>query len=375
MTRGWRLVLALLLLLAALASCSTRPNSDPSPSPTRAPVDYGALEQAIEDKITSSSVSLDSVRAVLVSVDGQTRISHYRHGATAEDSTHVWSVTKSVVSTLIGIAIDDGIVSGLDDTLAELLPQHRRAMSAAVAKVTLRELMTMSAGFMRDPPEEPARKLFASGGDLVDYLLRECHTAELQGAFVYSNVSSHLVSAVLAAALQRADGDDPRSVLDYARERLFDPLEINTRPAFTKPVLDDTEEFREARFGWLTDPRGISMGPFGLRLTPPDLVRLGELYLDDGVWHGRQILPAEWVREAMAPSAAEPGYGLMWWLHSWNGHQVYAAQGFEGQMIVVVPDQRSVSTISSANGQEFPMADDALFPLLNEVVIPTIDGT
>lgn len=372
MIRGWRLVLVLLLSLAALASCSTGRDRDPARSPTS--VDYAALEQAIEDEIASSSISLDNVRAVLVSVDGQPKISHYRHGATAEDSTHVWSVTKSVVSTLVGIAIDDGIISGLDDTLGELLPQHRRAMSPAVAKVTLRELMTMSAGFIPDPPEEAARKLFASGGDLVDHLLSDCHSADLQGQFRYSNVSSHLVSAVLAAALQRADGNDPRSVLDYAREKLFDPLEIDSRPAFTKPIFDDTAEFRAARFGWSTDPRGISMGAFGLRLTPPDLVKLGELYLGDGVWRGRQIVPVEWVRQALAPSAVEPQYGLLWWLDTWNGHQVYSARGSEGHLVVVVPDQRLVATISSANGQEYPIDDQALFPLVYQVIMPALEG-
>ncbi len=311
---------------------------------------------------------------MLVTVDGETKISHYRHGFTAEDTTHVWSVTKSVVSTLIGIAIADGILGGLDDPLAELLPQHRRAMTPAVANVTLRQLMTMAAGFVPDPPEESARKLYASGGDLVDFVLRECHSAELQGQFVYSNASSHLVSAVLAAALQRADGDDPRSVLDYAREKLFDPLEINTRPAFTKPIFDDTEEFLQARFGWSTDPRGISMGPFGLRLSPPDLVKLGEVYLNDGVWHGQRIVPAEWVQQVMTPGEADPQYGLMWWLYTWNGHQVYAAQGSDGHLILIVPDQRSVTAISSTNRQEYAIGNDALFPLMNELIIPTLDG-
>ena len=372
MIRGWRLLVVLLLSLAALASCSTGRDRDPARSPTS--VDYAALEQAIEDEITSSSISLDNVRSVLVSVDGQPKISHYRHGATAEETTHVWSVTKSVVSTLIGIAIADGIVSGLDDPLGELLPQHRQAMSPAVAEVTLRQLMTMSAGFIPDAPEEAARKIYTSGADLVEYLLRDCHSADLQGQFRYSNVSSHLVSAVLAVALQRADGDDPRSVLDYARERLFDPLEINSRPAYTEATFDDTEEFLRARFAWWTDPQGISMGPFGLRLSPTDQVKLGQLYLDDGVWRGRQIVPAEWVRQAVTPSAVEPQYGLLWWLNTWNGHSVYSARGSEGHLIVVVPDQRLVATISSANGQEYPIDDHALFPLVYEVIMPALEA-
>ena len=91
--------------------------------------------------------TLDNVRAVLVSVDGETRIAHYRHGFTEGDHGHVFSVTKSVVRILIGIAIADGLIAGVDQPLAELLPGHRGAMSAETAEVTLRHLMTMSGGF------------------------------------------------------------------------------------------------------------------------------------------------------------------------------------------------------------------------------------
>jgi CubicO group peptidase (beta-lactamase class C family) len=335
------------------------------------PVDYHALEIAIENKIGNSSVSMDNVRAVLVSVDGQPRVTHYRHGATAEDTTHIWSVTKSVVSTLIGIAISDGLIRNLDQTLAELLPQ--RAMPSRARAVTLRQLMTMSAGFNGDPPEQPTRKIYASGGDLVNYLVNNCQAGDPGTHFMYSNVSSHLVAAVLAAALQRADGDHPRSVLGYAREKLFDPLGIQTHPAFTKPVLDDSQDFARAGFGWLTDPRGISLGAFGLRLTARDLQLLGELYLNDGVWRGRRIVSTDWVRQTTTPSDLEPQYGLMWWLYTWNGHQVYAARGSEGHLVVVVPDQKSVTAISSANHQEYAMNEEDLFPLMTEVIIPALD--
>ena len=103
--RASRLIVLVVLTLAMLASCSSGQTPTPTPTPSRAPIDYPALEAAIEDKISSGSVALDSVRAVLVSVDGETRIPHYRHGLTATDTTHIWSVTKSVVSTLVGIAI------------------------------------------------------------------------------------------------------------------------------------------------------------------------------------------------------------------------------------------------------------------------------
>jgi CubicO group peptidase (beta-lactamase class C family) len=374
--RAWRLIVVVVVTLATLASCSFAKTAEHSPASPKAPIDYLALEAAIENKIVTGSVALDNVRAVLVSVDGETKISHYRHGFTAEDTTHVWSITKSVVSTLIGIAISDGIIDSLDQTLGELLPRQRPSMSAAVAAVTLRELMTMSGGFPgTDPEYETVKRMFASRTDFVAYLLREGQAAEAGTQFLYSNTSSHLVAAVLAAALRRAEGDHPRSVVDYAREKLFDPLGIDTDPAFVEP-LPDTEaaDFAEAGFGWGTDPQDIPVGAFGLRLTAADLVKFGELYLNDGAWHGRQIVPAEWVEQVTTPSELQPQYGLMWWLYTWNGHRVYAARGYEGQLIVVVPDQKSVTAIASANRQEYPMDDEALFPLMNEVIIPTLDG-
>jgi CubicO group peptidase (beta-lactamase class C family) len=373
--RACRLVLAVVLTLAILASCSSGRTPAPTPTPPPTPVDYTELEAAIEDELTTGSVALDNVRAVLVSVNGEAKVSHYRHGFTAEDTTHVWSVTKSVVATLVGIAISEGILGGLDQTLGELLPEHRSSMSPAVAAVTLRQLMTMSGGFPgTDPPYTTVRRIFESRGDLVAFFLELGQEVPAGTQFLYSNASSHLVAAVLARALRRAEGDHPRSVLEYARAGLFEPLEIDTDPAWTEPLIDTAAaDFTAAGFGWGTDPKGIPVGAFGLRLTAPDLVKLGELYLNDGAWQGRRIFDAGWVQQVSTPSGLQPQYGLMWWLYTWNGHQVYAARGHEGQMIVVVPDQRSVITIVSANNPEYAMNDEALFPLLNEVIIPRLD--
>ena len=136
-TARWLLV-PILMLVAAMG-CSPSPAPPPSPSspPTSAsapPLDYGALEAEIEKAITTGPATLDNVRAVLVSVDGETKIAHYRHGFTADDHGHVFSVTKSVISILIGIAIADGLIAGIDQPLAELLPEHRQAMSGDIAK-------------------------------------------------------------------------------------------------------------------------------------------------------------------------------------------------------------------------------------------------
>jgi CubicO group peptidase (beta-lactamase class C family) len=307
-----RWLLATIIMLVGAVGCS--PSSAPPPvttsEPTPAskpPIDYVALEAEIEKVITTGPATLDNVRAVLVSVDGETKIAHYRHGFTDGDHGHVFSVTKSVISILIGVAIGDGLIASIDQPLAELLPEHRQGMSGDTAKVTLRQLMTMSGGFDDYLPDASQWEEAAEpGGDYVDLLLARPQYPP-GTAFWYSDPSAHLVAAVLAAALERADGGRPRTILDYAREMLFDPLGISTRRAFSRPVPDlFAPEFVKAGFGWGTDPNGIQLGMVGLRLTAPDMVKIGELYRRDGVWNGQQIVLADWIQESTSPSTLNP---------------------------------------------------------------------
>jgi CubicO group peptidase (beta-lactamase class C family) len=125
-THRLRSLLALLMVLAVLTFCSSPAESRSAPRPAQAAVDYAAVEIAIEDKISSGSLSLSTINAVLVSVDGETKLAHYRNGSKPEDALHVFSVTKSVASALIGIAIDEKIISGLNATLPELLPRYQK---------------------------------------------------------------------------------------------------------------------------------------------------------------------------------------------------------------------------------------------------------
>ena len=101
--------------------------------------------------------------------------------------------------------------------------------------------------------------------------------------FAYSNSSAHLVSAVLTQALRQADGPNPRTVLDYATEKHFKPLGIDTRNAYTARFRpDDVAPFENAGFGWATDAQAINIGAGGLRLRPADILKFGQLYPDHG---------------------------------------------------------------------------------------------
>ncbi len=227
-------------------------------------------------------MALSTIDAVLVSVGGETKVAHYRNGSKPEDALHVWSVTKSVVSALIGIAIDEKIISGLDATLLELLPRYQKYLTAEEQSITLRQLMSMTAGFPSDDITVPAHTIdhvFGQRTDPIPQILTVGRDTPGE-AFSYSSRGSHLVSAVLREALVRADGDnDPRTVLEYAREKLFDPLEIDSSGARERRVsLGDPAYDALTRFDWGTDTAGLHTACCLLRLRPADMIKFGELY-------------------------------------------------------------------------------------------------
>jgi CubicO group peptidase (beta-lactamase class C family) len=364
--RRWVLI-SVFTLVAALGCSPTATSPSPSSPPTTPPSaatssmptggsapEYAALEAEIEKAISTGPATLDSVRAVLVNVDGETKIAHYRHGFTGNDYGHVFSVTKSVLSILIGIAIADGLIDDIDRPLIELLPKHREAMSGDrdATKVTLRHLMTMSGGFNEFPGGFVWQEAAKPGNSFIDVLLKRRQRLEPGKVFWYSDASAHLVSAVLEAALERADGADSRTVLDYAREKLFDPLGIPTHPSYSGPLPDAllTPDFVTADFGWGTDPNGIELGGFGLRLTAPDMMKIGELYRLGGVWNGQQIVPSAWIRRCTSAATFETevggipdlDYGLFWWIITKPRGAGYLALGFGGQRILVLPKSRAV---------------------------------
>jgi CubicO group peptidase (beta-lactamase class C family) len=310
---------------------------------------------------------------VLVSVDGELKVAHYRNGSRPDDALHMWSVTKSVVSALIGIAIDEKIIAGLDATLLELLPRYQKYLDAEEKSITLRQLMSMTAGFHSDELDKIDR-VFEQRTDPIPSILTDGLGRPPGEAFGYSNTGAHLVSAVLREALVRADGDDPRSVLEYAREKLFDPLEIDTSGAEEKRVLlGDPAYDVLTRFDWGTDAAGLHTACCLLRLRVADMIKFGELYLGEGVWHGKRVLPTGWVQQTMTASELSSQYGLMWWLDlDVHGHQIWVARGALGQVIAVALEHRLVVAIGSVPTNDMATGADEVWPLVNELIVPTL---
>lgn len=378
----WRRLAALCLAAILVVSCSTQADDPPAPgSSSQPPVDYQALEAAIETKIMSGSVGWQTIEAVLVSVDGETKIAHYRNGRKPEEALHVWSVTKSVTSALIGIALNEQIIGSLDQTLAELLPKYRRHMTVEEKQISLRQLMDMTAGFPPDEPHDVIWKVFQYGQDPVPLILTEGLSVPPGEVFQYSSRSSHLVSAVLQAALERANDEQFPTVLAYARAKLFHPLEIDTRPAYERPVKLPTPLSYDtmSAFGWGTDAAGLHSACCLLRLRPVDMIKIGELYLGDGVWHGKQILPPGWVEQSTTVGPLSSEYALMWWrmaviptTDNPTPSDTLIARGSEGQLIAIVPDRRLVVAVGSVPTKDYAVPSSDVSFLLTDVILPAL---
>jgi CubicO group peptidase (beta-lactamase class C family) len=260
------------------------------------------------------------------------------------DHAHVWSVTKSVISILVGIAVDESRLR-VDQTLQELLPKQASSMTPQQASITLRQLLTMTAGISGD---DSGLNLIAD--DPVAQILSFGMSNDPGVAFEYSNSSAHLVAAVLRNAVDRP-------ILDYARAKLFDPLGIDTRPAWQGwDTGSPTSGFTKPGFAWATDSAGINVGGFGLKLTATDLVKLGELYINGGRWHGRQIVSQAWVDESTSAQLSadqenptEGQYGYLWWVGEHKGQALFAASGSYYQQIICFPESDVVVVVTAAD--------------------------
>lgn len=345
-------------------------------TPPAASPDSAAVAAAVDGFLSSGTVAFKNVQGVVVSVNGHEIVRHEGTPGAASKKVHVWSVTKSVLSTLIGIAIHDKLIKGVEATVAELLPSHRHVMSPAMASTTLKELLTMSAGC---PPDDMLWATLNARADATTAILEACRPVP-GGGFVYSSTDTHLVAAILAEAISRSSLASTTSVLDYARRKLFDRLQIDTRPAYERigttleesTRIEDSDPgsgFVRADFAWATDPQGIHSGCCLLKLSAIDLSRLGQLYLQNGIWNGQQVVPAEWIIQATMEQTT--GYGFLWWTRLADLQPAFVARGSHGQLIMVVPNRRLVLSVTSNQNPDYLLNSNDLEPLV-DVITPLI---
>ena len=273
-----------------------------------------------------------------------------------------------MISALIGIAIAEGKIPGVHATLAELLPSYRGVMSPEMATVTLEQLLTMTAGLPDDPVTPPGIAL-VDGTDWVTDILGGKPAPS--GVFRYSSAGSHLLSAILVEATGV-------STLSYARTSLFDPLGFDLPTAAAEPRWGPgiTAGMTGPGFAWATDTEGIQMGYSWLKLSARELARFGQLYLDGGRWKDQQVVPQAWVTESTrahvpipdTTSGPQLGYGYQWWVNQSSPHPGYAAIGFGGQRIFVIPDLDLVAVVTQDQAPTGYKADSIADELFNTII-------
>lgn len=312
------------------------------------------------------------VHAVLVARHGKLVFEQYFPGddehwgtpladiAHARDQLHdARSVTKSVVALVLGIAIDRGMVKGgLDTPVLDLLPQYAALRTPEKAKITLRHLLTMSAGLEWDedlPYGDPrnSETQMDRAADPARFVLEQPIAGPAGQVYDYSGGCTVLITAILKQATGR-----PLDTL--AQELLFAPLGIS-----------DVE--------WVRYPTtGEPVAASGLRLLPRDFVKIGQLVLAHGAWNGQQVVPADFVAQATVPQINGQGlyfYGYQFWLgRSFVGGREIdwsAAVGYGGQRIFIVPALDLVAVVNAGLYQS-PLQASVPLTVLNRYVLPAV---
>ncbi len=283
-----------------------------------------------------------NITGIIVQKNGIKLCEKYFNGYTADNAIHVYSVTKSVFSALIGIAIDKGHIKSVYQKVLDFFPNYTvKTCEKTIQGITIKNLLTMTAPYKYKT--EPYEEFFASMNPIQDALDLLGGEGSI-GEFNYSAIGgTHILSGILV----RATG---QSILDFAAENLFSPLGINVTH---NVVLHNKEEHiavmnDKNTSGWVVDPQGINTAGWGLFLTPVDMAKIGQLYLGGGMWNGEQIVPAGWIDESTKEHSrwGELSYGYLWWIINDKEH-IYAALGDGGNVIYVNTNKKMVISIAS----------------------------
>lgn len=288
---------------------------------------------------------LDDVHSVMVLRHGRVIAESWWHPHTADRPHTMFSVSKSFTSTAVGIAVHEGLLS-LDDRVIDLLPDDAPAdPSEYLRAMRVRDLLTMTTGHGASTMEGIDRTISLPGARWARSILAQPVEHEPGTHFVYNTGATYLLSAIL----HRLTGG---RLLDYLTPRLLAPLGIT-------------------HAAWEQDPDGIDTGGYGLSITTEEMAAFGQLYLQGGVWEGRQLVPADWVAAATAKQVPNgphdwpewsQGYGYQFWQCR---HGAYRADGAFGQYIVVWPEKDLVITMTSGLADLQSVLDvvwDALLP-------------
>lgn len=297
--------------------------------------------KALEETITSG---YSNITGMVILKNGVKSYEKYFNGYSADHAVHVYSVTKSIISALIGIAIDKHYIKSTDQKILDFFPDYKIISGEkTIQNITIKNMLTMTAPYKYKT--EPYETFFSSNNPIKDALDLLGGKGKI-GDFLYAAIGgTHILSGILVKATGRP-------VREFAVEHLFSPLGIHV----THDIKLHTKEEHIAKMGdkntsgWAVDPQGINTAGWGLFLTPVEMVKIGQLYMNNGAWEGRQIIPSAWIAESTKEhsrwESLNLSYGYLWWVID-EKEQTYAAIGDGGNVIYVNAHKKMVISIAS----------------------------
>lgn len=346
-----RAVLVASIALLGLIACRA---PDTTSLERSTPEREGVRSQAILDFLDAVEASDHELHSLMILRHGKV-VAEGWWNPYAPDLKHtMYSTSKSFTSTAIGFAASEGLLS-LDDEVVSFFPNDvPDTVSPYLADLTVRNVLSMTTG--QDPDPTGAVR---GDSNWVRAFLATPIVHEPGSRFLYNTLGTYMMSATVSAVTGE-------KVIDYLGPRLFEPLAIT-----------DVD--------WEVDPQGRNTGGWGLRIRTEDMAKFGQLYLQDGLWNGKQVLPDGWVAEAttasilQAPEAPDSvraasdwlqGYGFQFWRCR---HDAFRADGAFGQFIIMMPDQDAVVVITSETPdmqREIDLVWEYLLPAMGDGPLP-----
>lgn len=238
------------------------------------------LGEKIEDEY-------ENIAGVCILKNGEKVYEEYFNGFSPEDTVHIMSVTKSIISALIGIAIDKGYIKSPDQKVLDFFPDYTvKRGEKTIQNVTIKNMLTMTAPYKYK--SEPFSKVYGSD-DWTKAALDLLGGKEgITGEFKYSTVGTQILSGILV-------NSTGKSVIEFASENLFVPLKIKIPDNTFIRNIDDYMNFIKNKKvkGWAADPSGMNTAGWGLTLTPYEMAKIGQLFLNKGLWEGKRILSSD----------------------------------------------------------------------------------
>lgn len=297
---------------------------------------------------------IGSVKSLMIEKEGALIYEAYRGRMDASEPTNIKSASKSILSLLIGIAIDKGYIENVDVTIDQYFENYFSENPDPIKEsLTVQDLLTMRTGLESTSMRNYGRWVISDNWS--EFALSRPMVGEPGGNMIYSTGTSHLLSVILT----KATGVDSRQ---FANEHLFRPMDIRLG-------------------GWDRDPQGYFMGGNNMALSPDALLKIGRMMMDLGKYNGQRIVSAEWILDSVkvyGRSSFNPyDFGYMWWRRDVGEYEVVFAWGNSGQYIMMLPELDAVISITSfteqSNGSRRYQRD--IFNYLEDSLIPFIENS